>query len=235
MAWNFFLEKEFYGDKSVVKNLSSVADQYFSSARPEVASMVPWGVERVLDVGCGFGGLAPLIRAREAQKIYGIEINPRASEQLKKAYDRFWIGDVETIDLSCEEMRFDCIIFADVLEHLIDPWGALKKYTQYLAPNGVIVASIPNVQNLGLIYRLLFQGLWTYSDSGLLDKTHLRFFTRKEIEALFIDSELKIELMSANRDQYSFLRSVITAIPRLLIPDLEVCQFLIIAKKTNAI
>ena len=215
----------------MVDNISSADDTYFSGARPEVAAMVPWGTAKVLDVGCGFGGLASLLRARDVGSIYGIEINPSASEHLQKIYDEHWIGSVESISLPQELGLFDCIIFADVLEHLIDPWETLKRYVKILSPEGVIVASIPNAQNLGLIYRLLFQGRWTYSDSGILDKTHLRFFTRKEIESLFNQAGLKIEMIGVNKDNYSFLRRILTAIPRFFIPDLEVCQFLIRASK----
>ena len=216
---------------TISNNLSSSNDIYFSGSRPEVAAMVPRGSTIVLDVGCGFGGLAPLLRMRDVKKIYGIEVNPTASEHLEGAYDRHWIGSVESINLPQELSSFDCIIFADVLEHLIDPWKTLKKYVEHLSPGGVIVASIPNARNLGLIYRLLFQGRWTYSESGILDKTHLRFFTRKEIEALFIQAGLKIEMIDVNRDNYSLLRRLLTGIPRFFIPDLEVCQFLIRARK----
>ena len=215
----------------MVKNLSAANDIYFSGARPEVAAMVPWGAISVLDVGCGFGGLASLLKARNVKKLYGIEINPTASEHLLKIYDQHWIGSVESISLPQELGLFDCIIFADVLEHLIDPWETLKRYVKHLSAEGVIVASIPNAQNLGLIYRLLFQGHWTYSDSGILDKTHLRFFTRKEIEKLFNQAGLKIEMIDVNKDNYSFLHRILTAIPRFFIPDLEVCQFLIRASK----
>jgi 2-polyprenyl-3-methyl-5-hydroxy-6-metoxy-1,4-benzoquinol methylase len=215
----------------MVDNISSADDTYFSGARPEVAAMVPWGAAKVLDVGCGFGGLASLLKARDVRSIYGIEINPSASEHLQKLYDQHWIGSVESISLPQELGLFDCIIFADVLEHLIDPWETLQRYVKILSPGGVIVASIPNAQNLSLIYRLLFQGRWTYSDSGMLDKTHLRFFTRKEIECLFNETGLKIEMIGVNKDSYSFLRRILTVIPRFFIPDLEVCQFLIRARK----
>jgi 2-polyprenyl-3-methyl-5-hydroxy-6-metoxy-1,4-benzoquinol methylase len=212
-------------------NLSSSNDIYFSGSRPEVAAMVPRGATSVLDVGCGFGGLATLLRSQDIKKIYGIEINPSASEHLEKIYDQHWIGSVESINLPQELNSFDCIIFADVLEHLVDPWETLKKYAKYLSPGGVIVASIPNARNLGLIYRLLFRGRWTYGESGILDKTHLRFFTRKEIEILFIQAGLKIEMIDVNRDDYSLSRRLLTGIPRFFVPDLEVCQFLIRAHK----
>lgn len=206
-------------------------DQYFSGSRPEVAELVPYGAKRVLDVGCGFGGLGILLRERKVESLYGIEINPSASAHLEKLYDRHWIGSVESIELTGDLPKFDCIIFSDVLEHLLDPWSTLMRYSNYLSDGGKIIASIPNVRNLGLIYSLLFRGRWTYSDSGLLDRTHLRFFTRIEIEDLFSRAGLYIERIEVNRDRYSLARRFLTFIPRLFIRDLEVCQFLISAKK----
>jgi 2-polyprenyl-3-methyl-5-hydroxy-6-metoxy-1,4-benzoquinol methylase len=138
---------------------------------------------------------------------------------------------VETINLPETLPQFDYIIFADVLEHLVDPWATLKHYSQLLTSGGKIIASIPNVRNLGLLYNLIIKGRWTYSDSGLLDRTHLRFFTRVEIQDLFSESGLTIEKIDFNRDHYSLIRRLLTAIPRFFIPDLEVCQFIILARK----
>jgi len=215
----------------MTNNLSSADNIYFSGSRPEVAMLVPLGAKKVLDVGCGFGGLGGLLRKRRVENLYGIEINPSASVHLEKIYDQHWIGSVEDIQLPADLPKFDCIIFADVLEHLIDPWATLRRYSDLLSEEGKIIASIPNVRNLGLIYGLLFKGTWTYSDSGLLDRTHLRFFTRTEIEVLFTKAGLRIEKIDVNRDSYSVVRRLLTFIPRFFIRDLEVCQFLISARK----
>lgn len=206
--------------------------EYFSGSRLEVASLVPNDVQNVLDVGCGFGGLGRALRSKGLERLYGIELNPSAPEYLRDVYDQFWIGDVENIQLPTTLESLDCIIFADVLEHLVDPWSALNKYSKLLKPGGVVVASIPNVQNLGLLYNLIFRGKWTYEDSGLLDRTHLRFFTRSVIQKLFQNSGLGIEIINVNLDRYSLVRRIITAIPRLFIPDLAVCQFIVRARKS---
>jgi len=213
-------------------NTLPVNASYFMSERPEVAALVPWGASRVLDIGCGFGGLAPLLIARQVKKIYGIELNQSASIHLQKFYDEHWIGSVEHINLPLDTEPFDCIIFSDILEHLISPWDVLTKFTNYLADDGIIVASIPNIRNMGIIYRLLCRGCWSYSDSGILDRTHLRFFTRSSIEELFLQAGLTIESVGSNRDNYSQFRRLVTAIPRFFIPDLEICQFLVRAKKS---
>lgn len=215
----------------MTNNPSSLDETYFSGSRPEVAQLVPFGTKNVLDVGCGFGGLGRLLRERKVENLCGIEINPIASTHLNGIYDQHWIGSVELIDLPETLPKFDYIIFADVLEHLVDPWTTVRRYSRLLSSDGKVIASIPNVRNLGLLYRLIFRGRWTYSDSGLLDRTHLRFFTRAEIEELFSKAGLTIERIEVNRDHYSFIRRALTAIPRFFIPDLEVCQFLVLAKK----
>lgn len=205
---------------------------YFSSSRSEVASLVPLEAKTILDVGCGFGGLGKLLRKREIDGLFGIELNSSASIYLEKIYDQHWIGSVESINLPSNITRIDCIIFSDILEHLADPWRVLTRFASLLSDSGTIVASIPNVRNLGLLYRLVVKGEWTYSaDGGLLDITHLRFFTRSEIEGLFKASGLEIVEWGYNYDRYSFIRRVLTFIPRILVPDLEVCQFLIRARK----
>ena len=211
--------------------MNNNTEQYFSGSRPEVAQLVAIGAKNVLDVGCGFGGLGQLLRERRVENLYGIEINPNASTYLDRLYSQYWIGSVETIALPDTLPKLDYIIFADVLEHLVDPWATVNRYSELLSSNGKIIASIPNVRNLGLLYNLIFRGHWTYSESGLLDRTHLRFFTRSEIQELFSQAGLTIEHIDVNRDRYSFIKRIMTAIPRFFIPDLEVCQFLIVARK----
>lgn len=206
-------------------------DEYFSGARQEVASLVPQGTQSVLDVGCGFGGLGQSLRRRGITRLWGIEVNPEAPAHLDSIYDRYWIGDVENVTLPSDLPLLDCIVFADVLEHLVDPWGALSRYVKYLDPQGCVVASIPNVRNMALLFNLLFRGRWNYTSSGLLDRGHLRFFTRHEIEEMFDNAGLVIERFDTNKDHYTLLRRLATAIPRMLIPDLVVCQFLVRARK----
>src|SRR5262249_40065500 len=127
--------------------------------------------------------------------------------------------------------EFDCIVFADILEHLVDPWGTLASYCRFLSPEGVVVASIPNVRNIALLYDVMVRGRWQYADSGYLDRTHLRFFTGAEISELFAGAGLALQRIDVNRDRYSWVQRILIAIPTLLIPDLAVCQFKIVARR----
>lgn len=214
-----------------MNTLSQSAANYYSSDRSDVADLVPEECLRVLDVGCGFGGLGRSLRSRGVERVFGIEINPDAISQLEGAYAGYWFGDVEQITLPSDIEAFDCIVFADVLEHLRDPWGTLERYLQWLKPGGYVVASIPNVRNIALLYNLVVRGRWRYEDSGLLDRTHLRFFTRREILDLFIGAGLEIELVRENRENMSLARRILAAPILALIPDLGVCQYLIRARR----
>lgn len=201
--------------------------EYFHGHRPDVANLVPQKCARILDVGCGYGGLGQILQARGVTEVFGVELNPDAASHLVGVYNDHWIGDVEQVSLPANMEPFDCIVFADVLEHLRDPWDTLAQYLQWLKPGGYVVASIPNVRNIALLYNLIVRGRWRYEDSGLLDRTHLRFFTRKEIIELFSTVGLEVELVEENRERLSLKRRILTAPLMALIPDLGVCQYLI--------
>lgn len=207
-------------------------NEYFQSSRDDVAQLVPSECVRVLDVGCGFGGLGRTLAQRGGHELYGVEVNAEASIHLAGLYRQHWIGDVERVELSVPAGFFDCIVFADILEHLIDPWAALSRYATLVKPGGAVVASIPNVRNFALLAKLIVQGRWKYESSGLLDRTHLRFFTRREIDEMFRNAGLPVELWRMNRDRYTLPVRVLAAIPLLLIPELSVCQFLVRARRT---
>ncbi len=205
--------------------------EYFEGQRSDVADLIPGACGRILDVGCGYGGLGRNLRAQGMAQVFGVEINPEAGAQLAGVYTDYWIGDVEQVILPDDIKDFDCIVFADVLEHLRDPWGTLTRYLQRLKPGGYMVASIPNVRNIALLYNLVVRGQWRYEESGLLDRTHLRFFTRREILDLFSQAGLEIELIRENRENLSWKRRILSAPLLALIPDLGVCQYLIRARR----
>jgi 2-polyprenyl-3-methyl-5-hydroxy-6-metoxy-1,4-benzoquinol methylase len=205
--------------------------EYFQSSRDDVARLVPPPALRVLDVGCGFGGLGRTLQKRGTHELYGVERNPEAPPHLDGVYTQYWIGDVEQLAQTLPAVPYDCIVFADILEHLVDPWRTLARYARLLKPGGTVVASIPNVRNFVLLASLIVKGRWTYRDHGLLDRTHLRFFTRRDIEQMFADARLRIETWGENRDCYPLAVRIAAAIPLALIPDLGVCQFLVQARR----
>lgn len=148
------------------------------------------GTKRVLDVGCSTGFLARTLVERGCT-VSGLECDPESAEEARPYLTRLVVGDVEQTDLAeaFGDERFDVIVFGDVLEHLVDPLAVLRSAGRLLADRGSVVASIPNVAH-GSVRLALLAGRFDYQPLGLLDSTHLRFFTRSSIEALFRDAGL---------------------------------------------
>jgi 2-polyprenyl-3-methyl-5-hydroxy-6-metoxy-1,4-benzoquinol methylase len=167
-------------------------DVYFAHARPEMLGFVPTKAKHVLDVGCGIGLFGETVRQRNRAVVYGVEIELRKAEAAKARLDHVIVGPYdEKIELP--ECFFDCIVFNDVLEHLLDPWAALRLSQRFLKPGGSVVASVPNVQHFPTAWKLLVQGRWEYMDWGILDITHLRFFTKAGICELLKKSGYQVE------------------------------------------
>lgn len=134
--------------------------------------------KKVLDVGCATGLLAKRL-VENGCEVVGIEIDDESARFAKKYCKNVIVGDVELLEhIPYPEKYFDVIIFADVLEHLKDPQSVLVNFKKYLKRDGYIICSIPNVAHIYVRLNLLF-GNWEYKDLGILDKTHLRFFTKK--------------------------------------------------------
>ena len=156
---------------------------YYEFARPDVLELVPDSARRVLDLGCGSGNLGAALRTRQQAHVTGIELNPRAAAVASQQLNEVVVGDVQSPEMEFPPGAFDCVICADILEHLRDPLSVLRKIRRWLSPAGTLVTSIPNVRNHQVI-RSLLAGNWTYESAGLLDEDHVRFFTRREIEKL---------------------------------------------------
>lgn len=143
------------------------------------------GTKNVLDVGCATGYLARALVDRGCT-VSGVELDATAAEEARPHLKRLVVGDLETLDLAeaFGDERFDTILFGDVLEHVREPLAVLRKAKGLLADRGSVVASIPNIAH-GSVRLALLAGRFDYQELGLLDSTHLRFFTRSSVEDLF--------------------------------------------------
>ena len=141
--------------------------------------------QTVLDVGCATGYTASVLRARGC-RVDGIEYDPSVAEQAATHVDRLEVGDVQAMDLVelFGKASYDAIVFGDVLEHLTESEAVLKACLPLLKPGGAIVASIPNIAH-GAVRLALLKGRFAYTGTGLLDETHVRFFTRESVLGLF--------------------------------------------------
>lgn len=163
---------------------------YFLEVRPDIQAIIDPRGKRILDVGCAAGELGFALKQAGAAEVVGVEYSPEAAALAREKLDRVYEGDAQSLDLS--ETGFDYILFGDVLEHTVDPWAMLVSYGNYLKPEGRIVASIPNVRFYAVIARLIFNR-WDYRESGILDKTHLRFFTLPTIRKMLEGAGYQIE------------------------------------------
>ena len=125
--------------------------EYFEIQRLDVLELIPKESQKILECGCAFGWLGTELKKRQQTVVVGIELNPEAEQYLNFSYDKYYIGDIENIDLSEYNNYFDCIIYADILEHLVDPWKLVKQHSYMLKKGGVIIVSIPNVRNITII------------------------------------------------------------------------------------
>src|SRR5437588_986668 len=161
---------------------------------PDLLAQMPRQLRRVVEVGSSSGAFAKQYkRVCPTCHYTGIEIDPRYAELSKRHCDEVICADIESVEQSVFESLFpsDCWIFGDSLEHLKDPWSLLKKVRRYLASDGSIVACVPNAQHWSVQARLSC-GMLKYEDAGLLDRTHLRWFTRITIIDLFESTGFKI-------------------------------------------
>lgn len=149
---------------------------YFHSTSNVIFQLIEDG-KKLLDVGCGTGRLAEKLRIKKNCFVVGIEKDRTKVEIARRRCDGIIIADVETLkEIPFSARYFDVIIFVDILEHLKEPGTILDKFKEYLKDDGYILVSVPNVANWTIRLKLLF-GRWNYKELGLLDKTHLRFFT----------------------------------------------------------
>jgi 2-polyprenyl-3-methyl-5-hydroxy-6-metoxy-1,4-benzoquinol methylase len=164
---------------------------YTFNERPRMLECIPYG-SSVLEVGCGRGGFGlGLRRDRGVTRSVGIEVNVAAADEARAYFDNVLCAPYPDV-LDRIDEKFDCVVFNDVLEHLIDPWEALRRTRGILEPTGIVVASIPNVRVVDVSIGLL-RGDWTYQDEGVLDRTHLRFFTRTSIMRMMDEAGYEVE------------------------------------------
>ncbi len=165
-----------------------------SNHNPDILRIMPNNLKRVVEVGCSSGALARAYVGINSQCRYtGIEIDPDFAAVAQDYCDEVVCGNIEHL-ADDEFLKFfpsDCWIFGDTLEHLYDPWKILKRIRPHLAPDAMIIACIPNAQHWS-IQANLNSGLFRYQDMGLMDRTHIRWFTRITMIELFESTGYKI-------------------------------------------
>ena len=173
---------------------------YFDTLRDEIEPLVPASVSVVMDVGCGKGVTSRWLKQiRPNITTIGVEIDQSIAATAASAVDTVLVVDLDKgLDpLASYVGRVDLLLLLDVLEHLRDPWTRLAELRALLTRTGVVIASIPNVRNIKVLRPLLLSGEWQYQSSGILDRTHLRFFTRGTVLELFAGAGYEVQKMTS--------------------------------------
>jgi GT2 family glycosyltransferase/glycosyltransferase involved in cell wall biosynthesis/trans-aconitate methyltransferase len=182
---------------------SSLHGSYYENPRGDLFNLFAHPPRIVLELGCGTGATGQAIKQRYPDAlVMGFELNKQAAAIARERLDWVVQGNIEQMDLASAGFRLasiDTFIAADVLEHLYNPWLMLHKLRPFLTDDAQVITSIPNSRNAGLL-RELAGGSWTYRDEGLLDWTHIRFFTRQEIEKLFSETGYRIACWESRWD-----------------------------------
>lgn len=168
---------------------------YFSHARVDLIDAVgPVVPACVLDVGCADGSTGLVLKQRfPGCRVVGVEPVGGAADLAAKRLDEVYRAPVEQLPFAQLAGAFDLVLLGDVLEHLVDPWTMLGRLREVISPTGLVVATLPNVRNWRVVRDLALRGRWEYAEAGIMDRTHLRFFTRSGIRALFAQAGFSVE------------------------------------------
>lgn len=211
--------------------------EYFSNVRKDIISLIPVNPhQKILEIGAGKGNTLLFIKENKiAAEVMGVELMEFPdSYQRHPLIDKFQIANIESDNIQSPEEYFDIIICGDVLEHLVDPWIVVEKLSRYLKKDGLLIVSIPNIREWKTLCKIVFKGRFNYQpEGGIMDKTHLRFFCKRDIYHLLNTTNLKTIYSMPN---FMLLpegrkRKVLNIITLRLFENFLAVQYLFIARK----
>ncbi len=173
------------------QSLEAIYDKesdYYGGVRSEMLKYFPEGACTMLDVGCGEGLFGKTAKERFGAEVWGIDINKSSIQQAELNLDNAFFGDVSQLFDVLPDKHFDVIYFNDVLEHMVDPYSLLENIKSKLGATGLVVASIPNIRYHRVLTQILLKRDFKYEKAGVMDETHMRFFTQKSIKRMFVNA-----------------------------------------------
>jgi predicted TPR repeat methyltransferase len=209
----------------------NVPGRYFSDAKPAFLQLIdPRGL-RVLDLGCGGGHNGAMLKNAGAREVVGVELDAGAAEQARTRLDRVCECDLADLDLTeLGDEPFDAILASDVLEHLLDAEGVLARAVSHLRPGGAVVLSLPNVSNV-YVFAQLLRKTWPRKGSGIFDRTHVRWFAKRDMIELLEGAGLTVLRVEPYFTRYRAIRYASLALALYVFRDYWARQFLLLAVK----
>lgn len=207
--------------------------EYYKKSRPEMLDFIPLNLGSLLDIGCGCGGFGALVKKERDSEVWGVEYEKLAAESATCVLDKVINSSVEDGLFELPLNYFDCVVFNDSLEHMVDPFYVLNAIKPHIKKNGVVVASIPNVRHWPEFVDYVFHGQWQYRDQGILDRTHLRFFTKKSINDTFVNCGYTITSISGINPYYSRAQKLANMLTFGALEDTRYLQFAVVACPNN--
>jgi SAM-dependent methyltransferase len=216
-----------------MQSYTDKSDDYFAHARKEIAPWLPAQCGRVLEIGCGAGAtLGWLRQQKRASLTVGVEIAEGAARNARAHADEVHCLDFERDERALAGERFDLILCLDVLEHMVNPWQVVDRLvSHHLAPGGALLVSLPNVRHHSVLLPLLLRGRWDYQDAGLLDRTHLRFFTRGTAIELLSHPGLQPARCMATGFDWPSLKGILNTLTFGFFREFCTYQYFLVAEK----
>lgn len=195
--------------------------RYFNQINPVLLNRVPANLRLVVELGCAAGALGAAYKAQNPHcRWHGVELNEAAAALARQRLDQVTVANLDEADPleALDGQPIDALVYGDVLEHLRDPWSVLTRQAARLPAGGLVLACIPNVQHWSVIARLL-RGRWDYVDEGLLDRTHLRWFTPDTMVEMFQAAGLQVRdmvpVVQTDRNYDRFVEVLRPVLPQL--------------------
>lgn len=205
-------------------------DSYYGLVREEILNLIPSSTKRLLDIGCGMGTISSIAKKKfNIEEVIGIEKFENAASVASTKLDKVICGDIESLQLEYINNYFDCILCADVFEHLINPENIIKKLHSLLSDNGVMITSLPNIRHIVPLLKIIFDRL-EYEESGILDKTHLHYYTLHTMKKMFAEAGFEIQKIENNRSR-SLKFKIANIITLGLFKPFSIYQYIFVLRK----
>jgi 2-polyprenyl-3-methyl-5-hydroxy-6-metoxy-1,4-benzoquinol methylase len=212
-----------------MSDLASVAE-YYKNPRMEVIEAVPAGIRTLLDVGCASGAFGAELKKTRDLEVWGIEMNSDIAKFAEGRLDQVFAGPAQEVIQNFPDGKFDLITFNDVLEHMPEPGEMLQSVARLLSPQGAVLMSLPNIRYWDAFLRIAFGADFPQEDSGIFDRTHLRFFTGKSIRRFLPENGYEVVQMRGINPTPSRKLRALNLITANKFEDCKYLQYLILAK-----